>query len=352
MDSEKFDKVVLDLLYDELDELTRASALRHLEQSGHAKALYSELRATREVGNLPLVEPPADLEERILAAEAAARAGRPLRQRFGTFVSIIAGYAMRPQLAMAALLMLMVGSSLLFLRVKPGETSSVQVTERGVPESEKEAVTVVPLNEPPPAPSAAAPAIAETPARVAMKSRADAPHDDLAEREARPASPTAGADLDRRAAKGSMEESELAKRDTPTHAFAAPPPVADESGPAGASADGLGAGSAAMAGGAATTTGGSNAAGGCGHDLAHYEDVAVRDPSAAARNAARFAAAACYAALGRVDRARISYTALLAVPTYSARARQALDALSPPAATDAPAAAAPAKPSASAAPGE
>jgi len=349
VDSEKFDKVVLDLLYDELDELTRASALRHLEQSGHAKALYSELRATREVGNLPLVEPPADLEERILAAEAAARAGRPLRQRFGTFVSIIAGYAMRPQLAMAALLMLMVGSSLLFLRVKPGETSSVQVTERGVPESEKEAVTVVPLNEPPPAPSAVG---VEPPARVAMKSRSDAPHDDVAERETRPASPPAGADLDRRAGKGAMEESELAKRDMPTQAFAPPPSVADKSAPEGATDDGLGAGNGATAGAAATTTSGTGAAGGCGHDLAHYEDVAVRDPSAAARNAARFAAAACYAALGRVDRARISYTALLAVPTYSARARQALDALSPPAATDAPAAAAPAKPSASPAPSE
>src|SRR3954471_24324621 len=98
VDAEKFDKVVLDLLYDELDELTRASALRHVEQSGRAKALYTELRATREVGSLPLVEPPDDLEERILPAEKLARAERPLGQRLGTFVSIAASYAMRPQL--------------------------------------------------------------------------------------------------------------------------------------------------------------------------------------------------------------------------------------------------------------
>jgi hypothetical protein len=118
LDSEKFDKVVLDLLYDELDELTRAAALRHIESSARARHIYSELRATREVGAVPLVEPPPDLTDRILDAERVARADRSLRSRIGSAVSILAGYAMRPQLAMAALLMLMIGSSLIFLRAR------------------------------------------------------------------------------------------------------------------------------------------------------------------------------------------------------------------------------------------
>jgi hypothetical protein len=54
---------------------------------------------------------------------------------------------MRPQLAMAALLMLMIGSSLIFLRARPGAHDSVHVTERGVPESESESVAIVPTDK-------------------------------------------------------------------------------------------------------------------------------------------------------------------------------------------------------------
>ena len=54
-------------------------------------------------------------------------------------MSILAVYAMRPQLAMAALLLLMIGSSLFFLRARPGARDSVLVTERGVPETRSRA---------------------------------------------------------------------------------------------------------------------------------------------------------------------------------------------------------------------
>ena len=74
------------------------------------------LRATREVGVLPTIEPPESLVSHILAAEREAHAVLPARQRFGRAISILAGYAMRPQLAMAALLVLMIGGSLLFLQ--------------------------------------------------------------------------------------------------------------------------------------------------------------------------------------------------------------------------------------------
>lgn len=307
MDSEKFDKVVLDLLYDELDELTRASAIRHVEQSGRAKALYSELRATREVGALPLVEPPADLERRIMDAEARARAGRPLSQRLGTLVSIVASYTMRPQLGMAALLMLMLGSSLLFLRVKPGEPSSVLVTERGVPESERETVTVVPS----PSVAAAAPAEAPSPAPHATRSRTggEASHAEPApEKMARAESRSAAA-----AALG-------APPDSLGEGAGAPAPAPAPAGAAMPAAD------LAMNQKAAAEP----AASGCAAALPHYEDVRAHPTSPSAGYAATWAAAECYRELGSYDRARSAYQSLLGVSEYADLAKRALTDLPAP----------------------
>ena len=139
MDCEKFDQIVLDLLYDELDEITSAAAKRHMEHCARCKEIGTRLRATREVGTLPLLDAPQGLELRILEAERRARRELPARQRLGRAVSMLAGYAMRPQLAMAALLLLVIGSSLLLLRARPGEQKSMMVTERGVPEGEFDA---------------------------------------------------------------------------------------------------------------------------------------------------------------------------------------------------------------------
>ena len=148
MDCEKFDRVALDFLYGELDELTDAAARRHLEHCGRCKGVSSSLRATKEVGALlPLVDPPEGLELGILEAERRINARLPLRQKLGRGVSILAVYAMRPQLAMAALLLLMIGSSLFFLRARPGARDSVLVTERGIPETESEHVAILPAPE-------------------------------------------------------------------------------------------------------------------------------------------------------------------------------------------------------------
>src|SRR3712207_8517931 len=46
-----------------------------------------------------------------------------------------------------SLLLLVIGSSLLLLRGRPGEQKNVLVTERGVPESESESVLVAPMRE-------------------------------------------------------------------------------------------------------------------------------------------------------------------------------------------------------------
>ena len=105
MDCEKFDRIVLDLLYDELDELTSAATRRHMEHCARCRAIGSGLRATREVGALPMVEPPEGLSLRILHAEEQATQLLPIGKRLGRGLSLLAGYAMRPQVSMAALLM-------------------------------------------------------------------------------------------------------------------------------------------------------------------------------------------------------------------------------------------------------
>ena len=83
MDCEKFDRIVLDLLYDELDELTSAAAKRHMEHCTRCRNIGAGLRATREVGTLPLVDAPEGLELRILEAERHATELLPLGKRLG-----------------------------------------------------------------------------------------------------------------------------------------------------------------------------------------------------------------------------------------------------------------------------
>lgn len=143
MDCEKFDRILLDVLYAELDELTQAAAHRHLEHCQRCRSTFNRLQSVRELVPLTLVAAPAGFEQRVLAAELSERHMLPLGQRMVRGWTIAMGYAMRPQLAMAALLMLMIGSSLLFLRPRPGsKTQDIQVTEKGRPNDDE---VVVPI---------------------------------------------------------------------------------------------------------------------------------------------------------------------------------------------------------------
>lgn len=148
MDCEKFDQHVLDALYDELDELTSAALKRHVEGCSRCAGVWAGLRATREVGILPLVEPPDNLEARILNAVAVAQTRTPLHKKVLRGLAWAGSHAMRPQLAMAALFFLVIGSSLLLLHPRPGTVAPVRVTERGAPMAE--------ATPPPPAAVAAA----------------------------------------------------------------------------------------------------------------------------------------------------------------------------------------------------
>lgn len=331
MDCEKFDRIVLDLLYEELDELTSAAGRRHMEHCSRCRNIATGLRATRQIGELPLLEAPAGLEERILDAERNARAALPLRQRLGRSISVLAGYAMRPQLAMAALLLLMIGSSLLFLRARPGARESLRVTERGVPESESETVTVVPM-----------------PAKARAGEPASEGRAGPGDREAK-----------REKSAGGAEEQDLG--------FAAPPPAAaaeqtkDESvrTPTGSVAveDDAGSGDGdydqAMADYRAgrysaaqknfdsvASRGGGNSAtaelfaaqsvrneSGCSAAAPRFEAINSRHRGTGIGNEALWQAGDCYRALGQQENARRSYKQLVGIAGYDDRAQRALAAL-------------------------
>jgi len=137
MDCEKFEATMLDELYGELDELTLAASRRHMGGCARCAALMGGLRATRKVATLPDVAPTAGFEDRLLAAVAEAEARPTLR--FAQLISWAGRWAMRPQTAMAAVFLLILGtSSLLFSRRAPkpaaeGAAASFTVTENGSP---------------------------------------------------------------------------------------------------------------------------------------------------------------------------------------------------------------------------
>src|SRR5262245_49320230 len=289
MDCERFERVVLDLLYEELDELTAASARRHLEHCARCQAIMQGLRATREVGALPLVDPPDGLELRILEAERKARAGLPFRQRFGRAVSVLAGYAMRPQLAMAALLLLAIGSSLIFLRGRPGDRERVQVTERGAPESD-ESVAIMPV------PVAASAPPQESP---------------------RAAAPAASLKVDLSDQKGGEGDSAydmamaVYRDGRYGEARRQFEDVAQRGGPQAAEA--------AFYAAQAAKNGES-----CAVAVSLFDQVPMRYPGTRFGYDATWQAAGCYETLGDTERAKRSYQALLDEPTYGERAKAAL----------------------------
>ncbi len=144
MDCEKADSLLLDELYGELDEVTSAALQKHLAGCATCEAAFDRLSATRRMVAQDLVPAavPADLEDRIMAtveAKLSPAVGAPtnvvrLEPRFSRVVSAMGRWAMRPQTAMAAVFLLMIGSSALLLkgRVKRSP-EAVTVTEQGAP---------------------------------------------------------------------------------------------------------------------------------------------------------------------------------------------------------------------------
>jgi TolA-binding protein len=305
MDCERFDRIVLELLYEELDELTAAAAHRHVVQCGRCRGILAGLRATREVGTLPLVDPPPGLELSILEAEQRVRERLSFRQRFGRAVSVLAGYAMRPQLAMALLLLLAIGSSLVFFRARPGDQSRISVTERGTEENEGNAVAVVAA----PSPEQLALPLGPPSAPVRSEPRREATSPGRAA--ARPAEALA------------LEAGESAGDSAYQMALAALRAgryrEAREQFESVATRGGPDAAQAAFHAAEATKN-----ERGCSEAARLFDQVPFHYPGTGAGYDATFQAAACYESLGELEKARRNYQALLDEPGYAERARTAL----------------------------
>lgn len=267
MDCEKFDQVVMDALYGELDELTAAALRRHVDACVRCSEAWNGLRSTREGASLPLEEPSPDLESRILAAALAAQRKTPFHRQVLRVLAWAGSHAMRPQFAMAALFFLVIGSSLLLLRAKPGTMASspVAVTERGVPSPDDP-------ERPPSAPAAAAPAAEEAQA---------APPPDLAAK--------ADSAEDKRG-KGAQEKL----------------------------ADGNAAGSALSQARATRDQSGCNAA------IPLYDDITTRFSGTSAAADATWESAQCQKNLGNTSKARELFSSLKETEGYRQRADDAL----------------------------
>jgi len=301
VDCEKFDRICLDFLYDELDELTHAGAKRHTEHCLRCRDIAARVRATREVGRVPEVDPPEGLEVRILVAERRARAELPLRQRFGRVLSVLASYAMRPQLAMGALLLLVIASSMILFRARPGEQMNVFVTERGIPESDSDTVAILPLR------TRIKDAEDAPRARVSVNARQPEPAPDVtdATSESTAPAPADTADRDYERALAAYRDRRFTEAEERFLAIAA---RGAEKAPAAA----LQAAQAARA------------RSGCPAAAPLFEKAYQRFPHTQPGQEAAWQAAGCYRTLGDFERARQHYQALLDRPGYADRAQAAL----------------------------
>lgn len=139
MDCEKFEPLLLDELYEELDELTSAGVKRHVSGCARCAGILNGMRATRRAAALPIMTVPVGLEERILAAakEAQKQANVvvPFRTKASRALTVAGRWAMRPQTAMAAVFLLMMGTSAFLIRSRDyrSKDSAVSVTVEGSP---------------------------------------------------------------------------------------------------------------------------------------------------------------------------------------------------------------------------
>jgi hypothetical protein len=352
MDCEKFESVLMDELYGELDELTSAAAKRHVSGCARCAALLSGLRATRRVAAVPRVEPPEGLEQRILAAAAAATPKIvPLRGRLARAVSLAGSWAMRPQTAMAAVFLVMIGTSVLLLRGKSSRapaSAEMTVTEEGTPAPAAPSAgsPPAPAGEPErPALQAAPPAavalarpqerLAPAPTTGWAQPPGDSPVDDGRMRSAA------------KAAKGDDALGSVAQSGTyrgaagaggppapPSPAAIAAPAAADRApsfaaapseaeGASGAAAPSVDPGDELWAARAARDTAARQ-----GHPCpsgARFDDVASRTPGSQSGWDALYEGALCYESLGDFGSARTRLGTLLGVPSYRDRARATLD---------------------------
>jgi hypothetical protein len=356
MDCEKFESALMDELYGELDELTSAAAKRHVSGCARCAALLGGLRATRRVAALPRVEPPADLEQRILDAAAAATPRVvPLRGRLARAVSLAGSWAMRPQTAMAAVFLVMIGTSVLLLRGKSSRapaSAEMTVTEEGTPAPAAPSAAVAvaePASSAAPAPesyvASRAEKVAASPGAAPTVAFAQPPTADAVD-DSRTRSPA------KSVAKGEDGLGAVAlnapSRGATGGGMAGATPAGPPPSPAPVAAGGMPGGSYASAPEAEMAPAAQAApappadpsdelwAARTARDAAarqgrpcpsgpRFDDVASRAPGSQPGWDALFEGALCYESLGEFGSARTRLGTLLGVPSYRDRARYTLD---------------------------
>jgi hypothetical protein len=349
MDCEKFESVLIDELYGELDELTSAAVKRHVAGCARCASLLGGLRATRLVGSVPFVAVPVGLEERIMAAAADAQQVAPLKWRVARVVSLAGSWAMRPQTAMAAVFMVMIGTSVLLLRGRSSRapaSAEMTVTEEGTPAPA--VASIAPSQVEPPGVAATAPPVAFASAAPADKERAlafappppaqESSLDAVRSRAAKPSMAkaddegTSGQSIASRGAGavnglgGGGSANAYAAADTPgaapaaAPAFAQPPQMAEPAQPAGFDASG------ALAEARAARDNAVRQGLPC-PSVARFNDVANRAAGTPPGWDALFEGALCYESLGDFSNARNRLNVLLRLDAYKDRARAQLDQL-------------------------
>lgn len=377
MDCEKFENVMIDELYGELDEVTSAAAKRHLSGCSRCAALFANLKGTRKVAKLAMVEPPSDLEQKVLAAAWEAQKVVPIRSRMSRALAWAGSFAMRPQTAMAAVFLLMIGSSVLFLQSKREASAPSAAMNRfdngyGVPAEEAQeqdkARERVDL-----AAAASAHGTAERPNTIPPMAAPTTAARDLAPMQQQEQA-TGGAvwgapgggggarssvdDLlgEKRAEDESLAKGKLSNAAAPA---GAPPAATATAGPIGQGmADTKSAQSADLDRGMASYRAGKyddatktldgvagsdpNAAlwaarsvrdgSGCAAAVPRFDELSTRQWGTTVGYEATLDAGRCYRQLGRTDVARARFSSLLAVPAYMVKAQEELDQMTPKAA--------------------
>jgi len=329
MDCDKFESAMMDELYGELDEVTSAAVKRHLASCGHCATLFGGLRATRRVAVMPIVIPSPELERRILDGVTGALPVVPFRGRVARAVSVAGSWAMRPQTAMAAVFLVMLGASVLLLRGRSSRapaSAEMTVTQEGTP------APAAPSNGPlgvatdlaPPltgpltanervgeVKAAAPPTLSSTPAqepllanprpRAFAKAPPNPPVAEVAKASSSPAREPAGAAA-------------------PVTSPAAPAPGAAQGGRSAANGP-LEKGESGDVGADLVSARSQRDARGCRAAVARFDDIARRSAGTPVGWQALLESAICYRSIGDIANARTRLNALLNIDSYRERAR-------------------------------
>jgi hypothetical protein len=340
MDCDKVESAIMDELYGELDDVSSAAVKRHIAGCARCTMLVNGLRATRKVAALQLVEPPPDLEPRILRAASADRATAPVERPLARVVSAAGSWAMRPQTAMAAVFLVMFGASVLLLRGRSSRapaSSEMIVTEKGTPAP----APMPPLGQP--GEQAAPSAVAVSPAnnhivgQRALNQSATGTSADLgasSARERATAKVAPSPKPDEGAVTLRAEQPGGTFASPPVPAAAAAPAVRNASRPAKATDDYAAAG-AEQSGGSSSSPGLAAARAlrdsqGCRAAVSRFDEVAQHAAGSSAGWEALLESARCYRSLGDSANARARFTTLLGVAEFKDRARSELDLLDRP----------------------